>query len=81
MQVIAVFALGAVTRSADPLPAVGAGAQVPLVQEVAGVALLAEALEPVLADEVVGAVREGVLVRAGGAQRAVAGAVGGAVGS
>lgn len=57
VQVVAVLALGAVAARADPLPAVGAGAQVPLVQEIARVALLAEPLEPVLAHQVVGAVR------------------------
>lgn len=51
VEVVAVVAAAAVP--AGEVRALGPGADVVFVQEVAGVALFAEALEPVLADEVV----------------------------
>lgn len=78
MQVIAIVAAAAVAPG--EVGALGAGADVVLVQEVALVAFFAEALEPVLAHEVVRAVRDGVFVWAEGAERAVAFAEGFAVG-
>lgn len=77
VQVIAVVARGAVTPG--EVGAVGATADVVFVQEVAAVALLAEPLQPVLADQVVRVRRRRVLVRTEGPQGAVTFAEGFAV--